>query len=216
MPSIVDVKKALEAVEGGPDLVAALDGELSKLRTESGKYRTRAKTLADHIGVDLSAHEKPEDLESALEALKTKKPEGKKGANDELDARLQRLELDLTAEREARSKAEKKVLSSKAESDVRSSLVKHKALADITDDLVAVHLPSVKFKANGDPYFLDANGAERSVDEHISTWIAGKPGFVSSNQKPGPGGNGNNKSTNADLSKLTPTEKLDMAFGAKE
>jgi len=210
MPSIVDVKKALEAVEGGPDLVAALDGELSKLRTESGKYRTRAKTLADHIGVDLTT----DDLDGALEALKTKKPEGKKGANDELDARLQRLESDLKAEREARSNAEKSVLSAKAESAIKNALIKNKALR--ADDLVSMHLPGVKFKESGEPYFLDASGAERSVDEHVSNWLTARPEFVASSQKPGPGGNGNSKPANADLSKLTPTEKLDMAFGAKE
>jgi hypothetical protein len=54
-----------------------VNGEVAKLRKESGTYRTRAKTLADHIGVDLAT----DDLEGSLAELKAK---GNKSAKADL------------------------------------------------------------------------------------------------------------------------------------
>ena len=208
MPNFSDVLKALEAIEGGAELVDAAKAELSKVRTEAGKYRTRAKTLADHIGVDLSV----DDLEASLAELKAKQSsKGGKG-DSELDARVKRLEDELAAEREKSSKAETNARTTKAQAVIKDVLAKHKALRP--DDLVELHMGRVKFREDGSPYFTDSNGAERSVDEHVQAWLKDRPDLVSSTQSLGPGGSGNTKPMNPnDLSKLNPVSRLEQAFG---
>jgi translation initiation factor 2 alpha subunit (eIF-2alpha) len=186
MPNFSDALKALEAVEGGSELVEAVRGEVSKIRKEAGAYRTRAKVLADHIGVDPSA--------------------------EELDARLKRLEDELNAEREKSTKAETNARTTKAQAVIKDALAKQKALRP--DDLVELHMGRVKYREDGSPYFTDAHGAERSVEEHVQSWLKDRPELVVSSQSPGPGGAGNTKPMNPnDLSKLNPITRLEQAFG---
>jgi hypothetical protein len=207
MPNFSDALKALEAVEGGSELVEAVRGEVSKLRKEAGTYRTRAKTLADHIGVDLAT----DDLEGSLAELKAKPTKGGK-TDSELDARLKRLEDELNAEREKSTKAETSARTTKAQAVIKDALAKQKALRP--DDLVELHMGRVKYREDGSPYFTDAHGAERSVDEHVQSWLKDRPELVVSSQSPGPGGAGNTKPMNPnDLSKLNPITRLEQAFG---
>lgn len=185
MPTFADALKALEAVEGGSDLVAAVNSKVSELNKEAGKYRTRAKTLADHIGVDLST----DDLEGSLAALKDK-PASKGGKNDpETEARLKRLESELTAERTKRETAENQARTSKARAAIRGALEKSNAMRP--DDIASMLMLDAKYREDGSVYFVDASGAERSVEEHASAWLKDRPDFIASKQPQGPGGNGN-------------------------
>lgn len=187
MPTLADVRKALEGLEGGSDLISVVDGELSKLRNGEGKYRTRAKALGDYLGIDPAT----EDLEGALEAHKAKaKQNTANGKPDpEWDARLKRLEGELESERKRRTEAEASARTSKAQAAIKDALAKAKALRP--DDLAHLHMGAAKYREDGSVYFLDAAGAERSVEEHVSGWLKDRPDLVSSNQSPGPGGNGN-------------------------
>lgn len=212
MPTLADAIKALEGLEGGSELVAAVNGEVAKLRKESGNYRTRAKTLADHIGVDLAT----DDLEGSLAELKAKaKQNTANGKTDpELDARLKRLEGELESERKRRTDAETSARTSKAQAAIKDALGKSKALRP--DDLAHLLMGAAKYREDGSVYFVDAAGAERSVDEHVSGWLKDRPELVSSNQNPGPGGAGNRGgSSGQDLSKLNPVSRLEAAFAAK-
>lgn len=208
MPTYADALKALEALEGGSDLVAAVKGEVTTLRKESGNYRTRAKILADHIGVDPSA----EDLESSLAEVKAKTSTKGGKPDPELEARLKRLEDELKTEREKSGKAEMQARTTKAQAAIKDALAKHKALRP--DDISELHMGRVKYREDGSPYFTDSNGAERSVEEHVQAWLKDRPDLVSSSQSPGPGGAGNTKPMNpGDLSKLNPVSRLEQAFG---
>lgn len=184
MPTYADALKALEAVEGGAELVAAVKGEVTVLRKEAGNYRTRAKTLADHIGVDLST----DDLEGSLAALKDK-PASKNSKNDpETDARFKRLENELSAERTKRETAESQARTQKAQAAIRSEL-DGKVLG--VDDATRMLMIDAKFREDGSAYFVDGSGAELSVKEYASAWIKDRPHFAVSKQPQGPGGNGN-------------------------
>lgn len=210
MPTLADVRKALEGLEGGSDLISVVDGELSKLRNGEAKYRTRAKSLGDYLGIDPAA----DDLEGALEAHKAKaKQTPANGKQDpELDARLKRLEGELESERKRRTDAETSARTSKAQAAIKDALSKAKALRP--DDLAHLHMGAAKYREDGSVYFLDAAGAELSVEEHVSGWLKDRPELVSSTQTPGPGGAGNRGSSSGqDLSKLNPVTRLEQAFG---
>lgn len=184
MPTYADALKALEAMEGGAELAAAVKGEVTALRKESGNYRTRAKTLADHIGVDPSA----EDLEASLAEVKAKQStKGSKG-DPELDARLKRLEGDLAAERTKRETAENQARTSNALAAIRSAI---EGKATRPDDITRMLMADAKYREDGSAYFVDGTGAELSVAEYSSAWLKERPEFASSKQTQGPGGNGN-------------------------
>lgn len=209
MPTFADALKALEAVEGGSDLVAAVNSKVSELNKEAGKYRTRAKTLADHIGVDLST----DDLEGSLADLKAKQSTKNSKGDPELDARLKRLEGELTAERTKRETAESQARTSKAQAAIRSAI---EGKATRPDDITRMLMADAKYREDGSAYFVDGTGAERSVDEYSSAWLKERPEFASSKQPQGPGGNGNHLPANlGDLSKLPPVSRLEAAFAAK-
>ena len=185
MPTLADVRKALEGLEGGSDLISVVDGELSKLRNGEAKYRTRAKAMGDYLGIDPAS----EDLEGALEAHKAKAVSSKGKPDPEWEARLKRMETELESEKKLRSDAETSARTSKAQAAIKDALAKAKALRP--EDLTALHMGAAKFREDGSVYFVDASGAERTVDEHVSSWLKERPELVSSTQTPGPGGTGN-------------------------
>jgi hypothetical protein len=207
---IAEALEKIKSLDGGEALVGAITAHTKTLRDEAADYRTKLtaasgklEKVAEKLGVS-----KDGDLEAAIEAAKKTPPAG---GNDALVAEIARLKQDFEAERKAREAATSKANSAKAESALKSALAEHKAVRP--DDLVRYHLPDAKYKDDGSPYFVDSNGAERSVSEHVQGWLKDRPEFVQSAQRPGPGGNGANGGSNQDLSKLSATDRI--ALGLK-
>ena len=207
MPTLADALKALEAVEGGSELVAAVKGEMTVLRKEAGNYRTRAKTLADHIGVDASA----EDLESSLAEVKAKTSTKGGKTDPEVEARLQTLQKTLEGWQKKAEDAENKRIQTETRSVLKDALAKNKALRP--DDLTELLAGRVRIE-DGKPQFIAEDGQALSVADGVAAWLKGRPDFVVSSQSPGPGGAGNTKPMNpGDLSKLITVSRLEQAFG---
>jgi len=207
MPTFADALKALDGLEGGSEFVAVVKARETELNREAAKYRTRAKSLGEYLGIDPAT----EDLDGALEAHRSKSTQSKGKVDPELEARLKRVEGELENERKLRTDAETSARSSKAQAAIKDALSKGKALRP--DDLAGIHMASVKFREDGSPYFVDAFGAERTVDEYVGKWLKERPELVSSTQPRGPGGGGpSNVPAGARI--ITQAE-YDAAVGAK-
>lgn len=209
--NIAEALEKIKSVDGGADLVSTIEAHTKELRDEAAKYRTRVTPLETELGSIKAERDKAlQDLDAA------RKGGNGKGGNEALEARLARLEQDLATSESKRKEAEGTARQTKAQTLLREALAKHKAIRP--DDLVDIHLGKVKFKDDGSPYFTDASGAERSVEEHVQNWLKDKPEWVSSSQQRGPGGGGAKPPHKAeDLTKIPPTERMQMAFaGNKE
>lgn len=208
----MEISEALEKIkslEGGEALVGVITAHTQTLRDEAAGYRTkltaangRIEKVAEKLGVS-----KDGDLEAAIEAAK-KVPAT--SGNDALMAEVTRLKQDIEAERKAREDATSKVRSAKAEGALKDALAKHKAVRP--EDLVRLHLGEVKYKDDGSPYFTDASGAERTVEEHVQGWLKDRPELIQSAQRPGPGGNGANGGSGQDLSKMSVTDRIALGL----
>jgi hypothetical protein len=186
MSTFADALKALEAVEGGADLVLAVNGEISKLRTESASHRTklraqeeRTKALAGHLGIDASV----DDLEGALETLKGKP--GKSGELAALEARLAALQKTVETSTKSAQDERAKRIQTETKAAIKDALAKNKALSP--DDLT--ELLATRVKLDGETVqFLAEDGQALSIADGVAAWLKARPAFVGSSQNPGPGG----------------------------
>lgn len=212
--TLAELLEKLKTTEGfGPDAVAVVTTSTEALRTEAKGYREARDAATQKLGriAEKLGTSADGDLDVALDTKLKAAPS--KGGNDELNARVARLEKDLEASEKRRTEAETKARTTSARSSIIDALTKGKAARP--DDLVKLHLADAKFREDGSPYFVDGTGAERSVEEYVSTWLKDRPELVQSSQRPGPGGpgapNGGKRSESADLDPLT---KLEQAFAA--
>lgn len=179
----------LKTTEGfGDEAVGVITAHTESLRTEAKSYRTKGETtlgkltkLAERLGVTPDG-----DLDAALDTRL--KAAGKPGGDDETRARLQRLEQDLADSKKARLEAETRAHRTSAQNKISEYLNSKQVVA--LGDLTKLHLSDAKFREDGSPYFVDASGAERSIEEHLGAWLKDRPELVKSNQQRGPGGGG--------------------------
>ena len=187
--TLAELLEKLKIAEGyGPDAVALITTATEALRTEAKGYREARDAATHKLGRVAERLGAPADgdLEAALETkLKAAPP---KGGNDELTARLARVEQELTSERTKRTEAESKARTTSARSSITEALTKGKAARP--PDLAELLLGRAKFREDGSPYFVDDTGAERSVEEFTGAWLKDRPELVLSSQRPGPGGPG--------------------------
>lgn len=212
--TLAELLEKLKITEGfGPDAVAVVTTSTEALRTEAKGYREARDAATQKLGriAEKLGTSADVDLDAALDTKLKAAPS--KGGNDELNARVARLEKDLEASEKRRTEAETKARTTSARSSIIDALTKGKAARP--DDLAKLHLAEAKFREDGSPYFVDGTGAERSVEEYVGAWLKDRPELVQSNQRPGPGGpsahSGGKRSESADLDPLT---KLEQAFAA--
>lgn len=187
--TLAELLEKLKTADGfGLDAVAVITSSTEALRSEAKNYREardaahqKLGRLAEKLGTTTDG-----DLDAALEGKLKAAPS--KSGNDELTARLARIEQELTNEKTKRTEAESKVRTGTARSSIVEALTKGKASRPA--DLAELLLGRAKFKEDGSPYFVDDSGAERSVEEYTGAWLKDRPELVQSSQRPGPGGPG--------------------------
>lgn len=204
--TLEELLKALGAVQDGQKLVDAVkaivegkDGEITQKATQN---RTAAKALkdvedklkasneklkkfADHIGVDEDA----EDLDAALaEAAKA----GKKGGDDALLKRLEKLE---TSRKKDKEDADKLLAEERGK---RHALLKGEAIksaltagnATRADELVGLLTGRVQIGDDDLLTFTDDKGQSVKVEDGVKAWLSTRPEFVKNPQTPGGGSGG--------------------------
>jgi len=187
--TLAELLEKLKTTDGfGPDAVALVTSSTEALRTEAKGYREARDAATQKLGrvaatLGVAADG---DLDAALDAKLKSAPS--KGGNDELAAQVARLRQDLDASEKRRTEAEGKARSTSARSAIIDVLTKSKAARP--DDLAELHLGRAKFREDGSPYFVDSNGAERSVEEYVGAWLKDRPELIQSTQQRGPGGPG--------------------------
>lgn len=212
--TLAELLEKLKTTEGfGPDAVAVVTTSTEALRTEAKGYREARDAATQKLGriAEKLGTSADGDLDAVLDTKL--KASTSKGGNDELAAQVARLRQDLDASEKRRTEAETKARTTSARSSIIDALTKGKAARP--DDLAKLHLADAKFREDGSPYFVDGTGAERSVEEYVSTWLKDRPELVQSSQRPGPGGPGApNGGKRPDAANLDPLTKLERAFAA--
>lgn len=194
--TLAELLEKLKTTEGyGPEAVALITTETEKLRNEARDNRLKLEPLQQKLGrlAEKLGTTADGDLEATLETKLKAVPS--KGGNDELTARLARLEQDLTNERTKRTDAETKAHMTSARSSIVEALTKGKASRPA--DLAELLLGRAKFREDGSSYFVDDTGAERSIEEYTGAWLKDRPELVQSTQQRGPGGPGSSAPQNA-------------------
>ena len=181
--TLAEAKAKLSTMEGGAELLAAFDGELSTVRTEAGTHRVKAKeasdrlaSLAKRVGVDPGA----EDFEAALEAIKKPVDGGTlKSQIATLTKTVEKLTSDKTQEIAKRRSVQSR-------QSVLEALQKANALAP--EDIASLVLPNAVVGEDDQVQWKNPDGTMGSVEDGVKAWLTGKPYFVKSNQQQGPGG----------------------------
>ena len=215
--TLAEALAKLNALEGGADLAAAFQGEISTLRQEAATYRTRAKTasdraevLAKHAGVDLNV----EDLGSALEAVSKERPQP--GTYKALEAQVAALTKTVDSERTAKAQEVARRRELLGRQSALEALGKANALSP--EELVGLISSSIVVGEDDKAQWKNQDGTFTTVDDGVKAWVSSptRTHFLKSNQNPGPGGSGNPQGLKPGqkLSDLSPITKLEMAFGA--
>lgn len=207
----------LTALDGGADLAAVFQGELSTLRQEAANYRTRAKSagdkvevLAKHVGVDPNA----DDLGAALEAVSKERPQP--GTLKALEAQVAALTKTVESERLGKTQEATRRRELLARQSALEALGKENAVSP--EDLVGLVSSSIVVGDDDKPQWKNPDGTFAPVEVGVKSWIDAKPHFRKSNQNPGPGGSGNPQGLKPGqkLSELAPVTKLEMAFAGQQ
>ena len=191
-----DAIKALEGMENGADLVSAVRTALNKANNEAKGLRTRAKTLAETLGVDMDAEDYDDQLTGIKSSLEAMKSSGAKP--DEVGKKLAELEKQLkamTTESEANRKAAEEATAKRAASVRRSALVEAltKAGAVKPAELAKLLEDRVKVLDNDSVVYLDGE-TEIDVVAGATKYLEANPEFRANRGQPGagsaPGGTG--------------------------
>lgn len=181
--TLAEAKAKLSTMEGGQELLAAFDGELSTVRAEAGSHRVKAKeasdklaALAKHVGVDPGA----EDFAAALEAVKKPVDDGTlKSQISALTKTVEKLTSDKTQEIAKRRSVQSR-------QSVLEALRKANALAP--EEIASLVLPNAVVGEDDQVQWKNPDGTMGSVEDGVKVWLTGKPYFIKSNQQQGPGG----------------------------
>lgn len=186
--TLAELLEKLKTTEGfGPEAVAVVTSSTEALRNEAKDHRLKFEAAAQKLGrvAEKLGTTADADLEAAVEAAR--KP-AKAGGSDELAAQVERLRQDLEAEQKRRGEAETKSRTTTARASIIEALSKGRASRP--DDLAELHINRAKYREDGSAYFVDVNGAERSVEEYVGAWLKDRPELIQSTQQRGPGGPG--------------------------
>ena len=185
--TLAEAKAKLSTMEGGQELLAAFDGELSTVRAEAGSHRVKAKeasdkfaALAKHLGIDPSTT----DLETALAEVSKERPQP--GTLKALEAQIAALTNTVEAERKTKAEEVGKRRSLLGRQSVLEALGKENALSP--EDLAVILTPNVVVGEDDKPQWKNADGTISDVSAGVKAWLTGKPHFIKSNQQQGPGG----------------------------
>lgn len=193
---------ALAKLQGGAELAAALtaimaakDAEvstaLSKSKTGSKEQKELDKKLKtteaqlvkvlDHLGIDAD-----DDLDEALAAASKA---GKKGGDEALQKRLDKLEKDRKAEKAALEQQladeRGKRQSTTKRAELLKALIDHKAARP--EDMVELLLSRVEIGDDESLTFTDEKGTPVKVPDGVKSWLTARPEFVKNSQNPGGG-----------------------------
>lgn len=212
LKSLIATKEAEIAQKGTQckALTKTLKESEEKLRAAS----ERLSKLHDHLGID----EDVEDLDGALaDAAKN----GKKGSDEALAKRLEKLEKSRKLDKEAADK-----LIAEERSKRHDLLKKQTLLSALTagnaaraDELVGLLSGMVEIGDNDELAFVDEKGQSIKVEDGVKGWLAARPEFVKNTQNPGansgPGG-GKGGSDGGELGKSVAAKVAETAKASND
>lgn len=210
--TLEEIIKAVEGLDDGAEFVAGLQvlsGEIKKKNNEAQNLRTRLKTAEDSIAAVngkfskvsafIGLEDEAEDLEAALEALKTKQKTPGKGDSSpeiaELTSKLAQLTRDMKKISDDKSLFEKTAGEEKAK---RHTVIRDLALRNALEagkavkpkNIAKMLVNNVKIGDDDSLIFTQDDGTEVTVDEGVKSFLTENPEFVVNGQNPGGGGGG--------------------------
>lgn len=215
--TLAEALAKLNALDGGADLAAVFQGELSTLRQEAATYRTRAKTasdkveaLAKHVGIDPNA----DDLGTALEAVSKERPQP--GTLKALEAQIAALTQTVESERTGKAQEVTRRRELLGRQSALEAFGKVEAFAP--EDLVTNVASFIVVGEDEKAQWKNPDGTLTSVEDGVKAWTSTRPHLLKSKQNPGPGGSGNPQGLKPGqkLSDLAPVTKLEMAFSGQQ
>lgn len=187
-----DAIKALEALEGGADLVAAARTALNKANNEAKFLRDRGKVLAEALGVDTSAEDFDTQLAGVKQSIETIKASG--GKPDEIGKKLTALEAQLktlTTENETNKKAATEATAKRIAAVRKQALVEALTKAGAVKPTELARLLEDRVKVGDDDKVVYIDGeTEIDVVAGATKYLEANPEFKANAAKAGSGGGG--------------------------
>lgn len=214
--ALKQIYEALAALDNGADMLADLQAEIGKLRTESGDYRTANKQLLAQLGIDdpSKAQETLAGIKATLDAIKAS-GQAPDTIGTQLSALLQQIK-DLTAKytaSEEKAAAERtKRIQTAINSQLVSALTKGKAIKpDVFSNLLAGNVI-----AKDDDSLVYKNGdKEISVTDGVKAWLTENPWAVKNDSNPGAGSGAPNSGASGNTKPTTLAEAINAQLSGK-
>jgi DNA-binding protein Fis len=202
---------AVEKLEGGAEIVEAVQEEVRKKNSEAKGLRDAKKALEARFRTIAGADES-DDLETVAERIEQGlKATGKPGKGD--DSRVAQLEKTVQDLKKANDAANAKAQAVLVSAKVKDALAKHNAIRP--DDALKLMADSLKVDGDKISYLLP-DGTEADLEDGVKTWLKDRPEWVRSSQQPGPGGAGTKQALGGKTeTPPNPIAQLSDAFGGK-
>lgn len=214
--ALKQIYEALAALDNGADMLADLQDEIGRLRTESGDYRTANKQLLAQLGID-DPNKAPETLAGIKATLDAIKASGQ--APDTVGTQLSSLSQqikDLTAkytESEEKAAAERtKRIQTAINSQLVSALTEGKAIKpDVFSNLLAANVI-----AKDDDSLVYKNGdKEISVADGVKSWLTENAWAVKNDSNPGAGSGAPGGGASGSIKPTTLAEAINAQLSSK-
>lgn len=207
MKTYDDAKKALEALEGGAELVAAVEAKLKadteaektrgitekkKVDNEAKGLRERLKKVTEPLGLDPES----EDFDTQVGEYKTLKEKGVQKPNVKADPEFLRMSKELEdvrkdlkarADREAAQRL--KSIEAQKRAALTKAMTEKKVIPEAMDELLAALGSRVTVDDNDNVSWKgDAEGEVFTVEDGLGKFLEKKTIYVTNSQNPGGGG----------------------------
>ncbi len=209
MKKFEDAIKALEALEGGTELVAAVTAKLDadvkaekdrgilekkKVDNEAKGLRDRLKKVTEPLGLDPEA----DDFDTSISSLKELKEKGTQKPNVKADPEFVSMSKELAdlkkkdAEREKREAATReKVVKAAKKAALVKAMTEKKVLPEAMDDLqIALDSRLIVDDEDRVTWKGDADGEVLTVEDGLGKFLEKKTIYIANDQRPGGGSGG--------------------------
>ena len=183
-----EVYAALEAAENGAAMVETIKSELAGVRKEAADARIAKNKAEGELAGLKKQHgelaEKHKELETQLGDAQ-KRGAGAQTEMQKLEAQMAKLTKQYEAAEVARKAAEEK----RVQADIMAQTVDALTKSNAVDpqEFAKLIVPSIKVAEDGTYSYTKADGAQGTIADGATEWLAGKAWAVKDTQKPGSG-----------------------------
>ena len=214
--ALKQIYEALAALDNGTDMLADLQAEIGRLRTESGDYPTANKQLLAQLGIDdpSKAQETLAGIKTTLDAIKAsgQAPDTVGTQLSALSQQIKDLTAKYTASEEKAAAERSKRIQTAINSQLVSALTEGKAIKpDVFSNLLAANVI-----AKDDGSLVYKNGdKDTSVADGVKTWQTENTWAVKNDSNPGAGSGAPSGGASGNTKPATLAEAINAQLSGK-